>query len=680
MPIDLDVSNELKKSAKSAMLRIADIARQLEMQETEQAIESRAAQLMDDSFRIMVAGRFRNGKSTLLNALLGKPSVPVEGLPEGHGPMPVTYVPTTAVLTVVTYSEKPTVTMRAFDGRTETWTMERYFRDAKVRPDEEENQRFFANIQEFQMGFPAEILRQGVTIIDSPGTDDTPQRSAITNAAARTCDAAIVVFRSDVLAGGSEREFVDNVLTIDGTKNFMVVNLMHGKKADAEFKPWAWFRLVRFMRGGPAYAEQDFTKEDIYFVDAKLAEESKLAGDAAGVAESGLQVLEKQLGDYLVTDRHRQHLEKFVRAVIRLTSAIDDQIRRRSNALKLETDQLTKAYEEIRPALEKVHARSRRIPEIFAKYRRRAARDLADSFEREIYRLENDLPALLTAHKLPSADGVLSLFRQQAMTNEAFAFCKKTISDRIEQWASQKDGGAARALQPAVDELMSEIEHEVALMERVYRDFYLRISGTGAQETKADDYMSWFERALWVAGGVLAHDVGLAFGGAAMGWRGVAATVVGYIGAGIIAVIAGGLSVVTFVPLVVVMALGSNLFAAKMFLADRIKKSVLEKVLRGDAGYVPPRPPLRDVSVTAKPQIETHAEKYFGELETAIMTSIHEILAEEQRNLEAIDASNRKSAGQKSAELTKLKALGNEVETHRKQLDSLVVEAKQAIA
>ena len=309
-----------------------------------------------------------------------------------------------------------------------------------------------------------------------------------------------------------------------------------------------------------------------------------------------------------------------------------------------------------------------------------AARDLADSFEREIYRLENDLPALLTEYKLPSAGGALSLFRQQAMTNEAFAFCTKTISHRIEQWASEKEGGATRALQPAVDEMLSEIEHEVALMERVYRDFYLQISGTGAQETKADDYMSWFERALWVAGGVLVHDVGLAFGGAAMGLRGVAATLAGYVGAVTIAVIAGGLSVVTFVPLVVAMALGANLFAAKIFLSDRIKKSVLEKVLRGDAGYVPPRPPLRDVSVTAKPQIEMHVGKYFTEFETAIMTSIREIIAEEQRNLEAIVASNRNSAEQKSSELAKLQTLGNDLETHRKQLESLVVVAKQAIA
>src|ERR1051325_4217205 len=611
MPIDLNASNELKKSAESAMLRIADIARQLEMDETEQSIESRAVQLMDDSFRIMVAGRFRNGKSTLLNALLGKSTVPIEGLPEGHGPMPVTYAPTTAVLTVVTYAERPTVTMRTFDGRTESWTIERYLRDAKVRPDEEENQRFFGKIQQFEMGFPAEILRQGVTIIDSPGTDDTPQRSAITNAAARTCDAAIVVFRSDVLAGASEREFIENVLTIDGTKNFTVVNLMHGKKADHELKEWAWYRLIRFMRGGPGYEGQDFAKEDIYFVDAKVAEEAKLSGDEARIAESGLQLLEKQLSEYLVNERHRQHIEKFVRAVIRLTLGVDDQIRRRTNALKLEAEQLTRAYEEIRPGLEKVQARSRHIPEIFSKYSRRAGRDLADSFEREIYRLENDLPALLAAFELPSGGGVTSLFRQKAMTNEAVAFCKKTISDRVTHWASAKDDGAAKALQPVVEEMLTEIEHEVTLMERVYRDFYVQIGGAGAQETKTADYISWFERALWMAGGLLFHDIGLAFGGAALGWRCVVATISGYVGASVIAALAGGRSLGFFIPLVLVMALAANLLTAKILLADRIQKAVLEKVLDGDNSYDPPRPPLRDLPATAKPQIQGHVQRYF---------------------------------------------------------------------
>jgi len=44
------------------------------------------ANLHNDTFRVIVIGRFKNGKSTFLNALLGKLTHPIPELPEGGAP------------------------------------------------------------------------------------------------------------------------------------------------------------------------------------------------------------------------------------------------------------------------------------------------------------------------------------------------------------------------------------------------------------------------------------------------------------------------------------------------------------------------------------------------------------------------------------------------------------------
>src|SRR5207253_457423 len=119
--------------------------------------------------------------------------------------------------------------------------------------------------------FPAELCQSGVTLLDSPGLDDVPQRTAVTTQAIRECDAAVVVYRHDVFAGQSEREFVAQNLHATGTRVFTIVNLWGGRQPDDRLRGLVWNRLVKDMYPGQsAYAGQDFAERDIFFIDAAL--------------------------------------------------------------------------------------------------------------------------------------------------------------------------------------------------------------------------------------------------------------------------------------------------------------------------------------------------------------------------------------------------------------------------
>src|SRR6266536_2131966 len=68
--------------------------------EAAEGLRGMAASLGDPAFRIVVFGEFNQGKSTLLNALLGSDA------------LPMSVVPTTALLTEIRYGDAPAAVVR----------------------------------------------------------------------------------------------------------------------------------------------------------------------------------------------------------------------------------------------------------------------------------------------------------------------------------------------------------------------------------------------------------------------------------------------------------------------------------------------------------------------------------------------------------------------------------------
>src|SRR5437763_1751366 len=91
-----EARKELTNQAGAALDNLAAIATSLEMKDTTTRLKGASQALRTDTFNLIIAGRFKNGKSTLMNALLGRPTRLIAELGDGHGPMPVDDVPCTA--------------------------------------------------------------------------------------------------------------------------------------------------------------------------------------------------------------------------------------------------------------------------------------------------------------------------------------------------------------------------------------------------------------------------------------------------------------------------------------------------------------------------------------------------------------------------------------------------------
>jgi hypothetical protein len=640
---------------------LAKAAASLDMRETEAKLTETARQLRSDTFNLMVMGRFKNGKSTLLNALLGGTTTPVD-LGGQLGPMVVDDLPATATLTGVVYAEQPYIRVWSFDGASQDWSLERYLRESTLDADQLESARRFQHIREFEMGFPARLCHAGVTIYDSPGLDEHADRTKITQDAVQRCDAAVLVYRSDVLMGQNELMNAADLVK-DGTRIFTVVNLMNARACDDRLQGFVWNRYVRDHQGGPAWAGQDSASRDIYFVDAEHARQARYHGDESLAATSGLAELERRLADFLLRERHHVHLARYATQATNLSATIEQHIDQRIRAGRTDQARLFEAFQAMLPVLDAIRARPAKLPSLFSRYRSEANSALASSFTAEVGRIRADLPDHLAPADL-GISRVAALFRQQKAANSIAELISEFVRERLSQWEQNE---AQKLLQPILERLNEEIEEEISAIGRQFGEIHLELTGweIGAGHKPL---VGTTERVLSAAAGIVLGNVGGAVAGGAGGWRGAAGSAAGAFTAG---VVLGLLGFTLASPIVVPVALAASLLggltAGTVGLDKRAKEHGVD-----EADKI-----LSALPAELNEKMAQQLGTCFAQLETAITGEITAAIAEEERNIREMVDSNQREQADRDRILASLEESKAKVAGHLATLRKAVTIAQQ---
>lgn len=152
--------------------------------------------LSDRRLRVLVAGEAKRGKSTLVNALLGRDVLPT-------GVVPLTALPTTVVA-----GADEQVEVRFAGGRTEYWPLAA-LPDAVTEHGNPGNRR---RIDEVTVRLDATLLAEGLEIVDTPGTGSVyAHNSAEAERVLPTLDAAVVVLTADPPVSAAELAVVRQV-------------------------------------------------------------------------------------------------------------------------------------------------------------------------------------------------------------------------------------------------------------------------------------------------------------------------------------------------------------------------------------------------------------------------------------------------------------------------------------
>jgi GTP-binding protein EngB required for normal cell division len=208
--------------------------------------------------RVLVAGEAKRGKSTLINALLGR------------AVLPAGVTPLTAVTTTVRYGDDSHAEVRFADGHEEKQPLTA-LPDLVTERGNPGNRRRVAAVTVY---LDAPVLADGVELVDTPGTGSVfAWDTAAAHEALETMDAAVFVLTADPPVSAAERDLYAKVTGLS-VATFTVLN-----KADrldeAELAEAAAFtRQVLAQTAGPDGPGR------IYPVSARAA----LAGGDPGFA------------------------------------------------------------------------------------------------------------------------------------------------------------------------------------------------------------------------------------------------------------------------------------------------------------------------------------------------------------------------------------------------------------
>ncbi|HTS15266.1 MAG TPA: dynamin family protein, partial [Candidatus Sulfotelmatobacter sp.] len=261
----------------------------LEAEGASQAVEDLRgllARLAEDRFNLVVVGQFKRGKSTLMNAVIGR-----DVLPSG-------VVPLTSAITALCYGPRDAVWLRR-----RGWTFEQQIPMAELadyvtEPGNPGNEK---GLLEARVELPLPFLRRGLYFIDTPGIGSVePENTRTTYAFLPQADAVIFVTSVEAALSEAEGRFLQTIREHD-RNIFIVVNKVDlvGGDDRADVLRYIERRLMEVL---------ERPHVPVFPVSARMALEARAGGDGALLQDSGLPAFEAALGTFLTREQGRTFL------------------------------------------------------------------------------------------------------------------------------------------------------------------------------------------------------------------------------------------------------------------------------------------------------------------------------------------------------------------------------------
>lgn len=245
--------------------------------------------LMDGRFHLAVLGQFKRGKSTLLNALVAEPI------------LPVSVVPLTAAPTFIQFGATPKIRVhygntRSVEEFSGASTSDRTAFLVKY-VTEEGNSKNRVGVTEVEVVLPAPILSRGVVLIDTPGIGSTYRHNTqATLNFLQQCDAALFLISADPPITDVELDFLRQVRE-KVPRLFFILNKVDYLNADERDQALSFFRKI--------LTEHLEVDEDIpvFCISARGGLEAKIKQNKEKWVESGVAELETHLIDFLLREK-----------------------------------------------------------------------------------------------------------------------------------------------------------------------------------------------------------------------------------------------------------------------------------------------------------------------------------------------------------------------------------------
>jgi GTPase Era involved in 16S rRNA processing len=405
-----------------------------------------------ERFQLAVLGQFKRGKSTVLNALLGRSVLPI-------GVLPVTAIPTfLESATGRTRHGEPAAALKIrvtyLSGKTEEFAP-KSTGDLREKltafVSEEANPRNILNVARVDVFLSAELLERGVVLIDTPGVGSTHRhQTAAADAVLPECDAALLVVSADPPITEIEIEYLARIRQ---TVARLIVVLNKADLIEAHERE----KATTFLRNALLdHGLDPFTP--IFPLSARDALRAKESGDAEAFVASGFAKLEKYLVQFLANEKR----ETLNAAVARKAAALIAQLQLETEialkALRLPIDDLEQRMATFDEAAQQFEVERRTANDLLAGDRLRALQQLDEEAERLRAEARGNLEQVLNAVLAVDEDSEGARKRLSATVVEFF---ENALSDVVPKVGARLEE-VLRVHQRRADELITLVRQTAA--------------------------------------------------------------------------------------------------------------------------------------------------------------------------------------------------------------------------
>lgn len=641
----------------------AQVSKELGMSRDKE-LASLSEKVHNDTFKIMVTGTFKNGKSTFINAMLGEEILPAYA------------VPCTAVINEVKYGEQKKAILHFRDPLPEVLPeklapaaaahMKRHqgnpippmeipyseIEDYVVIPmgADEKQTKLQSPYEKVELFYPLELLKNGVEIIDSPGLNEDETRTKVTMDYLAKVDAILYVLNANAICAGDEMRFVEKDLKGNCIESvFFVVNRFDQirTREQPQVRQYAQMKIKEF-----------YPDPELFCLSALNALDGRLDHDEKLVADSGILALEKRLTEFLTKEKGKAKLAMPAKQVRQILSndALSVVIPRQRSLLENSLAELQKKYDSIQPKLTLAEKeRDQRASEMDNKIQR-CGRKIERLVKRRLNDLVTSIPAWVEEYKPVNSLGMIPTKSSTGKVVEEISnYLRKKISEEMQDW--QKNV------------LSAEIEDEAkSIFDSAERDFskiFDQIDSINVELTGGNynaKTVGFWNRVAGAAGGILLGDIGLAFSGGVNGLgKEFAKTAAIEIGAGFVLSLLGFLNPFTIIAVIVatfLLNLGANTSKAM----EKLKAQISEQA-------------VKTISESAEDQaLKTvdGIEQKFYSVKQQIVDSVSLELKDLKTQMEAVIREKQQGEGEVAARKEALKQCEEKIHKLNSRLDALI--------
>lgn len=568
--------------------KIGKVVSSLSLDDEARALEADQVRLNSDTFRVLVIGEFKRGKSTFVNALLGEEILPAYTIPctaiineikFGEKKRAILHFNDSALAKMSVLDKTVVAHIRANKDAAHIPPLEVPIKDLEkyvVIPDPGRDQAEsvaespFAKIEIF---WPVNLCRNQVEIIDSPGLNEHGTRTKITTDYLSNVDAVVFVLACNMLASQSELKVIDNTIRAGGHEEIFFVCNRFDEVPDRERR-----RLMEFATS-KLKERTALGKDGLHFVSARDALDAKLEHDEAKWRDSGFEELEQDLFSFLVESRGRLKILRAATVFKRLvTRVMSSTVPSRIALLNQNLNDLEARYAEERPRLDAAEKKRLQVLEKISRsssLMRDEVRQMVRSFVVDsANRIEGWIDPYVPRTEITFFSTDSTKKQCEALCNELLRVIDDKICESQRQWMRTT---LTPALEARAREMFEDAECElrefVAIVDSV------RSKVTAAVAVSDQREISAWERVFAVGAGLFLVSPGSVMMSSLQGFSGLVKTILPQIGTALVLGVLGLTNPWVFIP--VLLATGGIQAAFNnVKLAEVTKKRLAEKVRR----------------------------------------------------------------------------------------------------